>query len=292
MATAPATQTTTRTREREEGGTGTPERAQPVRRTITHELPSGFDLGTVNAAATQRTVSQVMGIDRPAGCFAPETAVKFKKEYEGGRTSLGSVVIQLTKDEHDAIVCMLFKTEPWQIGKSAIASTNKAAKGKGKEPEMKVRHKGIGWVGADKSALTSHCPYLEKMGWFATAGSCKGAKKFVSLIKSLSSELLTANLAANFYLGEIAVPAAKPKGQGPQRHPQHPAAQDGDRRRRQAGQRRRERRRIGGIRGIRVGVAPLLATPPAWLGMAAGGKPPSSRMPDFDPNQARRKRTK
>ena len=85
-------------------GTGTPERAQPVRRTITHELPSGFDLGTVNAAATQRTVSQVMGIDFPAGCFAPETVVKFKKEYEGGRTNLGSVVIQLTKDEHDAIV--------------------------------------------------------------------------------------------------------------------------------------------------------------------------------------------
>ena len=29
---------------------------------------------------------------------------------------------------------------------------NKAAKGKGKEPEMKVRHKGIDWIGDDKSA--------------------------------------------------------------------------------------------------------------------------------------------
>ena len=30
--------------------------------------------------------------------------------------------------------------------------------------------------------------------------------------QALSSELLTANLAADFYLGEIVVPAAKPKG--------------------------------------------------------------------------------
>ena len=34
----------------------------------------------------------------------------------------------------------------------------------------------------------------------------------MQLIKSLSSELLTANLAADFYLGEIIVPAAKLKG--------------------------------------------------------------------------------
>ena len=50
------------------------------------------------------------------------------------------------------------------------------------------------------------------MGWFATADSCKGAKELVQPIKSLSSELLTANLAADFYLGEIVVPAAKRKG--------------------------------------------------------------------------------
>ena len=138
--------------------------------------------------------------------------MKFQKKYVGGHTNLGSAVLQPTKDEHDAIVCMLLKTEPWQIGKRIINSINKAAKGKGKEPEMKVRHKGIDWVGVDKSALTSHCPYLEKMGWFATADSCKGAKELVQLIKSHSSELLTADLAADFYLGEIIVPAAKPKG--------------------------------------------------------------------------------
>ena len=50
------------------------------------------------------------------------------------------------------------------------------------------------------------------MGWFATAGSCKGAKELVQLIKSLSSELLTANLAADFYLGEITVPAGNLRG--------------------------------------------------------------------------------
>ena len=212
MAAAPATPTTLRTRDRGDGGGGTPVRGQPVRRTITYDLPTDFDLGTVNVAATQRNVGQIMGVDCPPGCFPAEVIVKFQKKYIGGRTKLGSVVIQLTKDEHDAIVCMLFKTEPWQIGKSIINSINKAAKGKGKEPEMKVRHKGIDWVGVDKSALTSHCPYVEKMGWFATADSCKGAKELVQLIKSLSSELLTANLAADFYLGEIVVPAAKVKG--------------------------------------------------------------------------------
>ena len=153
-----------------------------------------------------------MGMDCPPGAFTPEVAVKYQKRYEGTRTNLGSVVIQLTKDEHDAIVCMLLKTEPWQIGKAIINSINKSAKSKGKDAEMKVRHKGIDWVGVDKSALTSHCPYVEKMGWFATADSCKGAKELVALIKALSSELLTANLAADFYLGEIAVPAAKLKG--------------------------------------------------------------------------------
>ena len=151
-----------------------------------------------------------MGVDCPPGVFTPEVIVKYQKRYEGTRTNLGSAVIQLTKDENDAIVCMLFKTEPWQIGKSTINSTNKAAKAKGKEPDMKVRHRGIDWVGVDKSALTSHCPYVEKMGWFATADSCKGAKELVGLIKTLSSELLTANLAAD-HQGAL-VPAPKPKG--------------------------------------------------------------------------------
>ena len=211
MSTAPATPTTNRSRERDTGANGTPVRGQPVRRTITYELPSDFDLGTVNVAATQRTVGQIMGINCPPGVFTPEVVVKYQKPYGGSRTNLGCVVIQLTKDEHDAIVCMLFKTEPWQIGKAIINSINKSAKSKGKDPEMKVRHKGIDWVGVDKSSLLSHCPYVEKMGWFATADSCGGAKELVQLIKSLSSELLTANLAANFYLGEIVVPASKLK---------------------------------------------------------------------------------
>ena len=102
---------------------------------------------------------------------------------------------------------MLFKTEPWQIGKAVVNTMNKTAKDKGKEPDMKARHKGIDWIGVDKSALTSHCPYLEKMGWFATADSCKGAKELVNMIKALSAEVLTSNLAADFYLGEVNVPA-------------------------------------------------------------------------------------
>jgi hypothetical protein len=149
MAAAPATPTTLRTRNRGDGGDGTPVRGQPARRTITYDLPGDFDLGAVNVAATQRKVGQVMGVDCPPGCFPPEVIVKFQKKYNGGRTNLDSVVLQLTKDEHDAIVCMLFKTEPWQIGKSTINSINKAAKAKGKEAERKVRQKGIGWVGAD-----------------------------------------------------------------------------------------------------------------------------------------------
>ena len=100
MATAPATPTTTRTRDRDDGGHGTPARAQPVRRTITYELPSDFDLGTVNVAATQRTVGQVMGINCPPGVFTPEVVVKYQKPYQGTRTNLGCVVIQLTKDRN------------------------------------------------------------------------------------------------------------------------------------------------------------------------------------------------
>jgi len=53
---------------------------------------------------------------------------------------------------------------------------------------------------------------VEKMGWFATADSCKGAKELVGLTRTLSSELLTANHSADFYLGEIVVPAPKLKG--------------------------------------------------------------------------------
>ena len=77
---------------------------------------------------------------------------------------------------------------------------------------MKLCHKGIDWIGVDKSALASHCPYLGKMGWFVTADSCKDAKELlVNLTKALSSELLSSNLAANFYLGELTVPANKKK---------------------------------------------------------------------------------
>ena len=155
-STAPATPTTSRTRDREQGGHGPPVRGQPARRTVTYDLPSDFDLGAVNVAATQRTVGQIMGVDCPPGCFPPEVIVKFQKKYTGGRTNLGSVVLQLTKDAHDAIVCTLLKTELCQIGKSIINSINRAAKGKGKELKTKVRHKGIGWVGVDKSALASH----------------------------------------------------------------------------------------------------------------------------------------
>ena len=104
MATVSATPTTTRTRDREDGGSGTPVRAQPARRTITYDLPSDSDLGAINAAATQRTVGQIMGVDCPPGCFPPEVIVKFQKKHNSGRTNLGSAVLQLTKDEHDAIV--------------------------------------------------------------------------------------------------------------------------------------------------------------------------------------------
>ena len=95
MATAPATPTTTRTRDREDGGSGLPVRAQPARRTITYDLPSDFDLGAINVAATQRTVGQITGVDGPPSCFPPEVIVKFQKKYSGGCTNLGSAVLQL-----------------------------------------------------------------------------------------------------------------------------------------------------------------------------------------------------
>ena len=71
---------------------------------------------------------------------------------------------------------------------------------------MKKRHVGLEWIGIDKSTLTSHCDYVEKMGWVATPGSCHGAANLVNMVKGLSAELLTSHLPCDYYLGEITVP--------------------------------------------------------------------------------------
>ena len=75
---------------------------------------------------------------------------------------------------------------------------------KGFDANTKKRHVGLGWIGIDKGALTSHCDYVEKMGWVATPGSCHGAaQQLVSMVKGLSAELLlTSHLPCNYYLGD------------------------------------------------------------------------------------------
>ena len=49
-----------------------------------------------------------------------------------------------------------------------LEALNKAAVEKGLSGEFNQRYDGIDWIGNDKAALTSHCDYLEKMGWFCT----------------------------------------------------------------------------------------------------------------------------
>ena len=51
----------------------------------------------------------------------------------------------------------------------------------------------------------SHCDYLEKVGWFCTPGSCKSAEQMVHVIKSLSADVLNANMPIDFVLAETII---------------------------------------------------------------------------------------
>ena len=83
----------------------------------------------------------------------------------------------LAKGQDKSVVSVCFYTSPWpcQIGKKIVEALNTVAKVKGPDGDMKQRHHGLEWIGIDKGALTSHCDYVEKMGWVATPGSCHGA---------------------------------------------------------------------------------------------------------------------
>ena len=100
---------------------------------------------------------------------------------------------------------MSFKTAPWQIGKPVLEALNKAAVAKGLSGEFKQRYDGIGWIGIDKAALTSHCDYLATMGWLCTPDSWKSADQMVHVIKSLSADVLNANMPISFVLAETII---------------------------------------------------------------------------------------
>ena len=125
------------------------------------------------------------GRDLPYGVIPNEPMVEFKKIHMGGKANLGQIAVLVVKDENMALVSMSFETAPWQIGKPVIEALNKAAVAKGLEGEFKQRYDGIDWTGIDKAALASHCAYLEKIGWFCTPNSCKGADQVVHVIKLL-----------------------------------------------------------------------------------------------------------
>jgi len=137
----------------------------------------------VNKAATTASMSGETGRDLPYGVIPSESTVKFKKIYDGGKPNLGYIVVLVVKDEDMALVSMSFKTVPWQIGKPVLEAMNKIAVAKGLAGEVKQRYDGIDWIGIDQAALTSHCSYLEKMGWFFTPDSCKGADQMVHVTK-------------------------------------------------------------------------------------------------------------
>ena len=100
---------------------------------------------------------------------------------------------------------MSFKTAPWQIGKPVLEALNKAAASKGLPGEFKQRYDGIDWIGVDKAALTSHCDFLGKMGWFCTPNSCKTTEQMVHVTKSLSSDVLGPHMPIYFVLAETTV---------------------------------------------------------------------------------------
>ena len=210
---APATPTGSRPRDNGGGASATPDRpAQALRRTITHEgLPANFDIGNVNYAATEELISEKTGKDIGADILPAEAKVVFEKKYIGRKENIGAISILAVKDQQDAIISMTFKSTPWQIGKEVIIVLNKKAAKKGKANDMKARLVGIDWVGVDKSSLTSCCPYLDKMGWFATLASYNGAHELVNMIKALSAEVLASSIPVDFYLGEVKVPGSYKK---------------------------------------------------------------------------------
>ena len=145
------------------------------------------------------------GRDLPYGAIPNEPTVKFKNAYDGGKPNLGYIAVLVVKNEDMALVSMSFKTVPWWIDKPGLEALNKVAVAKGLAGEFKQRYDGIDWIGIDKAALTSHCSYLEKMGWFCTPGSCKGADQMVHVIKSLSADVLSANIPIDFVLAETII---------------------------------------------------------------------------------------
>ena len=113
----------------------------------------------------------------------------------------------IAKDEDKSVVSVCFYKVPWQIDKQIATALNKVSKNKGLDGDMKLRHPGLEWIGIDKSALTSHCDYVQKMGWVATTpGSGHGVTQLVGMVKGLSSELLTSRLPCDYYLGELTIP--------------------------------------------------------------------------------------
>ena len=44
------------------------------------------------------------------------------------------------------------------------------------------------------------------MGWFCTPDSCKGADQMVHVVKSLSADMLSANMPIGFVLAETIIP--------------------------------------------------------------------------------------
>ena len=130
----------------------------------------------------------------------------FPRISSRSKPNLGYIAVLVAKDEDMALVSMSFKTVPWQIGKPVLDAMNKLAVAKGFNADFKIRYDGMDWVGIDKGSLTSHCPYLEKMAWFCTPDSCKGADQMVHVIKSLAADVLSANMPIDFVLAETIIP--------------------------------------------------------------------------------------
>ena len=203
-AAPPVTPTPNRSRPAPRGGV-TPERPLRAART-TYELPQEFDIGHVNTVATTARMGGQTGRDLPYGVIPNESTVKYLKSYAGSKPNLGYIAVLVAKDEDMALVSMSFKTVPWQIGKPVLDAMNKLAVAKGFNADFKIRYDGMDWVGIDKGSLTSHCPYLEKMAWFCTPDSCKGADQMVHVIKSLAADVLSANMPIDFVLAETIIP--------------------------------------------------------------------------------------
>ena len=169
-----------------------------MRRTVS--LPQSFDMGTINLKTTTEHMRAQTGRDLVYGLVPDNAIIKTKIRYNKPKAKIGSNAILVMQDEDKGIISVCWCTNPWQIGGEVVKALNKRASDMGFSEDFKARFPGGHWAGIDKDRLTYSPPYIQKLGWIATPGTCGSAGGAFDLIKDISIELLDSNLPMDYLL--------------------------------------------------------------------------------------------